>query len=73
MALRKIVYLPEPILRKKAKPVTEFNKELQTLIDDMFETMREAPGVGLAAPQINLPMQLAVVEYAEGEAEEQER
>jgi peptide deformylase len=72
MALRQIIYLPDPILRKKAKPVTKFDKELQTLIDDMFETMREAPGVGLAAPQINLPMQLAVVEYAEDEDEERE-
>ena len=71
MALRQIIHLPEPILRKKAKPVTEFNKDLQTLIDDMLETMRDAPGVGLAAPQINLPMQLAVVEYAEGEDDEE--
>jgi peptide deformylase len=70
MALRDIVYLPNPILRKKAKPVNKFDKDLQTLIDDMFETMREAPGVGLAAPQINLPMQLAVIEYAEGEDDE---
>ena len=70
MTLLQIVHLPEPILRKKAKPVTKFDKDLQTLIDDMFETMREAPGVGLAAPQINLPMQLAVVEYAEEEEEE---
>lgn len=67
MTLREIVYLPNPILRKKAKPVTKFDKELQTLIDDMIETMRQAPGVGLAAPQINLPMQLAVIEYAEAE------
>lgn len=72
MTLRRIVYLPEPILRKKAKPVTKFDKDLQTLIDDMIETMREAPGVGLAAPQINLPMQLAVVEYGEGEDEAEE-
>ncbi len=71
MALRQIVHLPEPILRRKAKPVTRFDKDLQTLIDDMIETMREAPGVGLAAPQIDLPMQLAVVEYAEGEYEEE--
>jgi peptide deformylase len=71
MALREIVYLPNPILRKKAKPITKFDKDLQTLIDDMFETMREAPGVGLAAPQINLPMQLAVIEYAEGEDDEE--
>jgi len=71
MALRQIVYLPEPILRKKAKPVTKFDKDLQTLIDDMIETMREAPGVGLAAPQVNIPLQLAVVEFAEGEDEEE--
>ncbi|MBV6391102.1 MAG: Peptide deformylase [Anaerolineales bacterium] len=73
MTLRRIVYLPEPILRKKAKPVTKFDKDLQTLIDDMIETMREAPGVGLAAPQINLPMQLAVVEYGEHENGEEEK
>ncbi|MCZ2127791.1 MAG: peptide deformylase [Anaerolineales bacterium] len=73
MTIKNIVHLPEPILRKKAKAVTEFNKELQTLIDDMFETMREAPGVGLAAPQIDLPLRLAVVEYlADEEAPEDE-
>ena len=72
MPLREIVYLPNPILRKKAKPVTKFDKDLQTLIDDMIETLREAPGVGLAAPQINLPMQLAVIEYAEGEEDQEE-
>jgi peptide deformylase len=71
MTLREIIFLPEPILRRKAKPVTKFDKELQTLIDDMIETMRDAPGVGLAAPQINIPQQLAVVEYAEGEDDEE--
>jgi peptide deformylase len=71
MALREIIFLPEPILRRKAKPVTKFDKELQTLIDDMIETMRDAPGVGLAAPQINISQQLAVVEYAEGEDDEE--
>lgn len=71
MALRPIAHLPEPILRKKAKAVTKFDKDLQTLIDDMIETMREAPGVGLAAPQVNVPLQVAVVEYAEGEDEEE--
>ncbi len=71
MALREIVFLPEPILRRKAKPVTKFDKDLQTLIDDMIETMREAPGVGLAAPQVNIPQQLAVIEYAEGDDEEE--
>jgi len=67
MALRKIVTLPEPVLRRKARVVTTFNKDLQVLIDDMIETMREAPGVGLAAPQVNISERLIVVEYAEEE------
>ena len=65
MTLRKIVTLPEPVLRRKAHAVTKFDKNLQTLIDDMVETMREAPGVGLAAPQIGLSERLIVVEYVE--------
>jgi peptide deformylase len=69
MALREIVTLPEPILRRKAKPITKFDKNLQTLIDDMIDTMRDAPGVGLAAPQVNISEQLIVVEYAEHEDE----
>ncbi len=71
MTLREIVTLPEPILRRKAKPITKFDKDLQTLIDDMIETMRDAPGVGLAAPQVNIPDQLIVVEYSEDEDEEE--
>jgi peptide deformylase len=71
MALRKIVTLPEPVLRRKAKAVTKFDKKLQTVIDDMVETMREAPGVGLAAPQIGLSERLIVVEYYEHEEEEE--
>lgn len=72
MALRQIVTLPDPILRRKAKPITKFDRELQALIDDMIETMREAPGVGLAAPQVDISQQLIVVEYAEEEEEPQE-
>lgn len=71
MALREIVTLPEPILRRKAKPITKFDKDLQTLIDDMIETMRDAPGVGLAAPQVNVAEQLIVVEYSEDDDEEE--
>lgn len=70
MALRKIVTLPEPILRRKARKVTDFGTELQTLIDDMVETMREAPGVGLAAPQIDVPLRVIVVEYGSDEDDE---
>lgn len=70
MALRNIVYIPAPILRKKARKVTDFGPELQTLIDDMIETMRVAPGVGLAAPQVDVPLRLIVVEYGDEEDEE---
>jgi len=71
MTLREIVTLPEPVLRRKAKPVTKFDKDLQTLIDDMIETMREAPGVGLAAPQVGISERLAVIEYAEEDDEDE--
>ena len=72
MALRKIVTLPQPVLRRKAHTVTKFDKKLQTLIDDMIETMRAAPGVGLAAPQVSISERLIVVEYGEEEDEEDE-
>jgi len=71
MTLREIVTNPAPVLRKKARKITDFGPELQTLIDDMLETMREAPGVGLAAPQVGIPLQLIVIEYSE-KAEEPE-
>ena len=54
MTLRTIVTLPDPVLRRKAHNITNFDKNLQVLIDDMVETMQDAPGVGLAAPQIGL-------------------
>ncbi|MCA9898142.1 MAG: peptide deformylase [Anaerolineales bacterium] len=57
-----IVTLPDEGLRKKARPVTKFDDDLQTLIDNMIETMRTANGVGLAAPQIGQSLQLAVIE-----------
>jgi peptide deformylase len=71
MTLRPIVTLPDPVLRRKARAVTRFDKKLQTVIDDMIETMRDAPGVGLAAPQIGLSERLIVVEYYENNEAEQ--
>lgn len=62
MAIRKIIYLPDPRLRQVSKPITVFDDALQTLIDDMFETMYAANGVGLAAPQIGINLQLSVVD-----------
>lgn len=70
MALREIVTVPNDVLRRKAHKITEFDKELQKTIDDMVETMREAPGVGLAAPQIGLLSRLVVVEYEEDDEKE---
>lgn len=70
MALREIVFLPDPVLRRKARKVTTFDGDLQVLIDDMIETMREAPGVGLAAPQVGVSERVIVVEYAEDEEDE---
>ncbi len=65
MAIREIKTFPHPVLRIKGKPVKKFDKELQELIDDMIDTMREAPGVGLAAPQIGVSQQLVVVEFGD--------
>jgi peptide deformylase len=62
MAIRKILYLPDDRLRKVAKPVETFDDNLQTLIDDMFDTMYQARGVGLAAPQIGVSLRLSVID-----------
>jgi peptide deformylase len=56
-----IVSIPDKILRQKTRPVTRFDADLQRLIDNMIETLREANGVGLAAPQVGQPIQLAVI------------
>jgi len=69
MAIRNIVTVPAPVLRRKARRVTDFGLELQTLIDDMIETMRAAPGVGLAAPQVGVPLRVIVVEFGDEEDE----
>ena len=70
MALREIVTIPEPVLRRKARKVTDFGSGLQTLIDDMVETMHAAPGVGLAAPQVDVPLRVIVVEFGDEEKED---
>lgn len=72
MTVREIVFVPDVVLRKKAKAITRFDDRLQTLIDDMVETMRAAPGVGLAAPQVGALERVIVVEYYENEEDEEE-
>ncbi len=72
MGIRTIVTLPDPVLRRRARVVSTFDKDLQILIDDMIETMRQAPGVGLAAPQVGVSQRLIVIEYAEPPEEDGE-
>ena len=62
MAILKIRTLPDPVLRLKAKRVTKIDASIQKLVDDMVDTMRAAPGVGLAAPQIGVSLRVAVIE-----------
>ena len=59
MALRPITEYPEPVLAQVGKPVTEFDAALSALCDDMYETMYDAEGVGLAAPQIGVDQRVA--------------
>ncbi len=67
MTIRTIITPENPLLRKKAHAVKDLqDPAVQRLIDDMIETMRQAPGVGLAAPQVAASLRLAVIEYAPG-------
>ena len=64
MAIRKILKFPDQDLRIKAKPVESFDDELKTLTDDMFETMHSVNGIGLAATQIGVAKQVAVIDIS---------
>jgi peptide deformylase len=68
MAIRPILTLPDPILRKKAKPIERVDADLRRLMDDMLLTMYDAPGIGLAAPQIGILRRLIVMDPAKDEA-----
>jgi len=71
MAVRRIIYTNDPRLRQKAKRVKQFGPNLKTLADEMLETMLEAHGVGLAAPQIGLLQRLFVAQLPEDENDPQ--
>jgi peptide deformylase len=64
MAIRRILTIPDSILRKEAKPVERIDDDLRKLADDMLLTMYEAPGIGLAAPQIGISRRLIVMDPA---------
>jgi peptide deformylase len=66
MAVRPILLYPDPTLRRVAQAVGEFDARLRELVDDMAETMYDAPGVGLAAPQVGIEMRVAVVDVEVG-------
>jgi peptide deformylase len=68
MAIRPILTLPDPILRKRAKPIERVDSDLRRLMDDMLLTMYDAPGIGLAAPQIGILRRLIVMDPAKDEA-----
>jgi len=65
MAIRPIFETPDPVLRQISRPVETFDDELKTLISDMFETMYHAPGIGLAAVQVGVPIRLLVMDLQE--------
>ena len=65
MAVLSILHHPDPRLRKKAQPVTQFTSALQKTIDDMLETMYAAHGIGLAATQVNIQKQIIVIDVSE--------
>lgn len=65
MAIRKIVYIEDELLRKKSRKVEVFDKRLHTLLDDMAQTMRDANGVGLAAPQVAVLKRVVVMDVGD--------
>src|SRR5512143_2949790 len=73
MAIRPITTYPDAVLRTKTARVESIDDSLQRLIDDMVETMHAAPGVGLAANQVGVPLQLAVIDIGDHEGAGQHR
>src|SRR5947207_7838772 len=65
MVIRRILTADEPMLREKTKKVSHFDSSLHRLLDDLLETMRDAPGIGLAANQLGVPLRVAVIELEE--------
>jgi peptide deformylase len=65
MAILDILHFPDPRLRNKAKPVAVVDDSIRRLVDDMFETMYQAPGIGLAATQVNVAKQVIVIDLSE--------
>ncbi len=71
MSLREIITVPDPVLRKISEPVERVDSELLSLLDDMLETMYDAPGIGLAAIQIAIPRRVLVMDISRDDEEKQ--
>ena len=69
MAIRPIVFLPDKLLRQVSKPVAKIDADVKKLVKDMFDTMYDAPGVGLAAVQIGVPKRIVTVDATRGDDE----
>jgi peptide deformylase len=73
MAIRPILTVPDPVLKQRSEPVERVDDELRALMDDMLETMYDAPGIGLAAIQIGVPKRIIVMDLARPEEDKQPR
>jgi peptide deformylase len=69
MSIRDIITIPDPVLRQVAAPIERVDQALQRLADDMLETMYDAPGIGLAAPQVGVSRRLIVLDVSEKDGE----
>ena len=65
MALLEILHFPDPLLRLKANPVTQVDDQVRQMVKDMLETMYHAPGIGLAATQVNIQREVIVIDVSE--------
>jgi len=72
MAIRPLVILPDSQLRLVSNPVETVTPEIRTLVDDMFETMYDAPGIGLAAIQVGVPLRIVTMDLSKREAKDDE-
>ena len=67
MAIRKILTEPDPFLRQKSENVKEVDNKVRSLMDDMLETMYDAPGIGLAAIQVGIPKRIIVIDLSKND------
>ncbi|MEP0942394.1 MAG: peptide deformylase [Rhizobiaceae bacterium] len=72
MSILPIVHIPDPVLRRKSQPIERVDDELRKFLDDMLETMYDAPGIGLAAVQVGEPLRIFTVDCAQRSEEEEE-